>query len=151
MTTMNDMPEIFDAPLAHEEKESAHVSAPASAQAAGDAPTPEKKERRAKAKKAPTATKAARGKAPKAPREKTPKPEKRRVFDTSMLPPEKLERVVQLFERLHKLGRKSVENMLDMGQEFHGLSLDVEDPKDWEDLVKANTDYEVKTARNWKA
>ncbi|GGD42340.1 hypothetical protein [Aureimonas glaciei] len=114
----------------------------------------EKKERRANPKvtKGPTATKAARGrKAPVEKKEKTLRPEKRRIFDKSMLPPETRERVEQRFQRLDVLGRKTTENMLDMGEEFHGLALDVEDPKDWEDLVKANADYEVKTARNWKA
>jgi hypothetical protein len=120
---------------------------------AGGVPA-EKKERRAKPKmtKGPTATKAARGKkAPVEKKEKMPKPEKRHIFDKSMLPEELRERVEQRFQRLEVLGRKTTENMLDMGEEFHGLALDVEDPKDWEDLVKANADYEVKTARNWKA
>lgn len=161
MTTINDMPETFGEPLAHEEKESAHVSGPASADDASDVPAPEKKGRRAKAKakakKEPTATKAARGKkgnaTAKVAREakvKKPKAEKKPDFDIDALEPEVRELVETSVAKVEAIGRKTTENVLDLGVIFNDMAEAIPDEAHWKVAVVRHCKVSWKFADNWK-
>ena len=157
MTTINDMPETFGEPLAHEEKESAHVSGPASADDAGDVPAAEKKERRAKVKKEPTATKAARGRKGKATAKVAreakvtkPKAEKKPDFNIDALEPEVRELVETSVAKVEAIGRKTTENVLNLGVIFHDMAEAIPDEAHWKVAVVRHCKVSWKFADNWK-
>lgn len=163
MTTINDMPESFGETSVHqehEERETAHVSVPANADAApiaGDVPVPEKKERRSKAKKAPTATKAARGTkakaAAKVAREakvKAPRPERKPDFDIDALKPEVRELLEASVAKVEAIGRKTTENVLDLGVVFHDMAEAIPDEAHWKVAVVRHCKVSWKFADNWK-
>ncbi|NDV88938.1 hypothetical protein GTW51_19830 [Aurantimonas aggregata] len=163
MTTNDDMPESFRGGQAPEENPvPASVPLRADADDAGDAGAQEKKPRgKPKAAKTAKGGKAAEtgkatvaAKAERVRREPKEKKESGRrqakeKFDITSLPVERQAKVMKGIERVNVLGRKTTENMLDLGETVNDLAVEVDNPNHWRDIIETSTSYDYKTAENW--
>ncbi|MBB4004594.1 hypothetical protein [Aurantimonas endophytica] len=164
MATNDDMPENFrDGEAPDENPVPASVPSRAGdADDAGGAPAQEKKPRgKPKAAKTAKARKAAEtgkatvaAKAERVRREPKEKKESGRrqakeMFDITSLPTEQQEKVMKGIERVNVLGRKTTENVFDLGETFDDIAVEVDNPSHWRDIIEVNTSYDVKTADNW--
>ena len=164
MTTNDDMPESFrDGEAPAEDTVPAGVAL--HADDASDAPAQEKKPRgkakaaknakvrkTAEAGKATGAAKAERvRKEPKEKKEKKARQPRQgeEKFDVASLPAERQAKVMLHIDRVNVLGRKTTENMLDLGETVNDLAVEVDNPNHLRDLIEASTSYDYKTAENW--
>lgn len=155
MTTNDDMPESF-----RDGEAPAEITLPASVPShvddAGDAFTQEKKPRgKPKAAKPAKAGKAA-GAAKAEKVRKEPKEKKARQprqgeekFDVTSLPAERQAKVMLHIDRVNVLGRKAIENMLDLGETVNDLAVEVDNPNRWRDIIETSTSYDYMTAEDW--
>ncbi|MEX6509188.1 hypothetical protein, partial [Jiella sp. M17.18] len=71
-------------------------------------------------------------------------------FDLEALPPEALEIAHTSIATVHEIGRKTTDNLFELGAAFEAMASVIPDPKHWKAAVKTHCGVTARSANNWR-